>query len=148
MVLGVPILDVAVVMINRMRRGQSPLHYDKTHLHYRLQSTGLSVRQICYLFYGLTIFFGILALLFDHILKLVGIAIVVIVMGSLIYWVDTRHRSRGVRVKLDNTDPDPRSDGGTAPVIDEALAPETPPVSEEIPEEQVMKPESDIVSHS
>ncbi|TMB92707.1 MAG: undecaprenyl/decaprenyl-phosphate alpha-N-acetylglucosaminyl 1-phosphate transferase, partial [Chloroflexi bacterium] len=42
MVLGVPILDVAVVMINRIRRGQSPLHYDKTHLHYRLMATGLS----------------------------------------------------------------------------------------------------------
>jgi len=148
MVLGVPILDVAVVMINRARRGESPVHYDKTHLHYRLQATGLNVRQICYLFYGLTIFFGMLALLFDHILKLVGIAIVVIVMGALIYWVDTRHRSRGVRVKLDNTDPDPRSDGGTVPVMDEALAPETPPINEDVPAQQTSNPERDTVSHS
>jgi UDP-GlcNAc:undecaprenyl-phosphate/decaprenyl-phosphate GlcNAc-1-phosphate transferase len=148
MVLGVPILDVAVVMINRARRGESPVHYDKTHLHYRLQATGLNVRQICYLFYGLTIFFGMLALLFDHILKLVGIAIVVIVMGALIYWVDTRHRSRGVRVKLDNTDPDPRSDGGTVPVMDEALAPETPPINEDVPAQRTSNPERDTVSHS
>src|SRR5260370_5929355 len=61
-VLGVPILDVAVVMINRIRRGQSPLHYDKTHLHYRLMATGLNARQICYVFYGLTFLFGLLAL--------------------------------------------------------------------------------------
>jgi UDP-N-acetylmuramyl pentapeptide phosphotransferase/UDP-N-acetylglucosamine-1-phosphate transferase len=127
MVLGVPILDVAVVMINRVRRGESPLHYDKTHLHYRLQATGLSVRQICYLFYGITIFFGILALLFDHIMKLIGIAIVVIVMGSLIYWVDTRHRSRGVTVKLDNGDPTPSQGGSTLslPQGDQTI-PETP----------------------
>src|SRR5438876_7088430 len=57
MVLGVPILDVAVVMINRIRRGQSPLHYDKTHLHYRLMATGLSVKQICYAIYGLALIF-------------------------------------------------------------------------------------------
>ncbi len=62
MVLGIPILDVAVVVINRVRHGQHPLHYDKTHLHYRLMATGLSVKQICYVFYGLTMMFGILAL--------------------------------------------------------------------------------------
>src|SRR6266849_3871720 len=61
-VLGVPILDVAVVTINRIRRGQSPLHYDKTHLHYRLMATGLNARQICLVFYGLTFLFGLLAL--------------------------------------------------------------------------------------
>jgi len=58
MVLGLPILDVAVVIMNRIRRRQSPLHYDKTHLHYRLMATGLSVKQICYLFYGVAIIFG------------------------------------------------------------------------------------------
>src|SRR5438270_10229722 len=62
MVLGVPILDVALVIINRIRRGQSPLHYDKTHLHYRLMAMGLSVKQICYLIYGLSFIYGILAL--------------------------------------------------------------------------------------
>src|SRR6202007_1210691 len=61
MVLGVPILDVALVIINRLRRGQSPLHYDKTHLHHRLLATGFSVRQICYLLYGLSLAFGLLA---------------------------------------------------------------------------------------
>src|SRR5439155_23491653 len=43
MVLGVPILDVAVVMINRIRRGQYSIHYDKTLLHYRYMDTVLSV---------------------------------------------------------------------------------------------------------
>jgi len=138
MVLGVPILDVAVVMINRVRRGQSPVHYDKTHLHYRLQSTGLSVRQICYLFYSLTIFFGILALLFDHILKLIGIAVVVIVMGSLIYWVDTRHRARGVKIKIDNSDPTPSGSGNAlTPPQDAPSVPETPAASDDIPDHDI-----------
>ena len=101
MVLGIPILDVAVVMINRIRRGQHPLHYDKTHLHYRLLATGLSVKQICYLFYGLTIMFGVLALNPSHIFKLLGIILVGLVMIGLIIWVDRRQRERGVPMKLD-----------------------------------------------
>jgi UDP-GlcNAc:undecaprenyl-phosphate GlcNAc-1-phosphate transferase len=105
MVLGVPIMDVAIVIINRLRRGQHPLHYDRTHLHYRLQATGLSVRQICYIFYGLTILFGCLALGFGHFFKLIGIALVMVTMVALITWIDARQRRRGVPMKLDKTDP-------------------------------------------
>src|SRR5215469_15190735 len=98
MVLGIPILDVAVVMINRVRRGQHPLHYDKTHLHYRLQDTGLTVKQINYVFYGLTVIFGILALLFAHFFKLLGIALVIVVMIGVIFWIDYRQRQRGTPI--------------------------------------------------
>ena len=107
MVLGIPILDVAVVMINRIRRGQHPLHYDKTHLHYRLQATGLSVRQICYLFYSLTAIFGIMAVIFTHFYKLIGIGIVVATMAALIAWADYRQRQRGTPIKLDSADAEP-----------------------------------------
>src|SRR5215471_8023464 len=130
-VLGVPILDVAVVMINRIRRGQSPLHYDKTHLHYRMMATGLNVRQICYLFYGLTFMFGLLAISvtgfhyatnaqqyapnpqqqhIEHIFKLAFIGVVVLAMAGLIYWIDRRQRRRGVQIKLDG--PEPKGDNG------------------------------------
>ena len=109
MVLGIPILDVAIVMINRIRRGQHPLHYDKTHLHYRLLATGLSVRQICYLFYGITIMFGILALNPSHLYKLLGIALVGVVMIALIVWIDWRQRRRGVPIKLDGPPSTPPS---------------------------------------
>src|SRR5215470_9025668 len=112
MVLGVPILDVALVIINRIRRGQSPLHYDKTHLHYRLMSMGLSVRQICYLFYGVAIIFGLLALSFSgihaaHFYKFVGIVLAIFTMFGLIIWVDYRQRLRGVPIKLGGPDLSP-----------------------------------------
>jgi len=123
-VLGVPILDVAVVMINRIRRGQSPLHYDKTHLHYRLMATGLNARQICYLFYGLTFLFGLLALSatgfqnpkdaqlqhIAHIFKLVVIGVVVLTMAGLVYWIDRQQRRRGMQIKLGG--PEPKGDNG------------------------------------
>jgi UDP-GlcNAc:undecaprenyl-phosphate GlcNAc-1-phosphate transferase len=113
MVLGVPILDVAVVIINRIRRRQSPVHYDKTHLHYRLMATGLSVKQICYLFYGLALVFGLLALSFSgihaaHFYKLVGIVLAFVTMAGLIIWVDHRQRQRGMPIKLGGPEPEPK----------------------------------------
>src|SRR5712692_411703 len=117
-VLGVPILDVAVVMINRIRRGQSPLHYDKTHLHYRLMATGLNTRQICYMFYRLTFLFGLLALSVPkddpnaHFFKLVIIGVVVLTMAGLVYWIDLRQRRRGVQIKLGG--PEPKGDNGNS----------------------------------
>jgi UDP-GlcNAc:undecaprenyl-phosphate/decaprenyl-phosphate GlcNAc-1-phosphate transferase len=109
MVLGIPILDVAVVIMNRIRRRQSPVHYDKTHLHHRLMATGLSVRQICYLFYGVAIIFGLLALSFSgihsaHLYKFLGVILVVLTMIGLIIWVDRRQRQRGVPIKLGGPD--------------------------------------------
>ena len=114
MVLGVPILDVAVVIINRIRRGQSPLHYDKTHLHHRLMATGLSVKQICYVIYSLSLVFGLLAVLLSlsgnqnaHFLKFIGVTLVGITMVGMIIWMDYRQRQRGVRIHLGGPDPTP-----------------------------------------
>ncbi len=120
MVLGIPILDVAVVAINRIRRGQHPLHYDKTHLHHRFLATGLSVRQICYVMYGLTIVFGILDLLSARIYKLLDIAFVGLTLIGLIVWMDYRQRKRGIHIKLDGPDPKPKT-GGTNNITEERV---------------------------
>jgi UDP-GlcNAc:undecaprenyl-phosphate/decaprenyl-phosphate GlcNAc-1-phosphate transferase len=120
MVLGVPILDVALVIVNRIRRRRSPLHYDKTHLHHRLMAMGLSVKQICYLFYGVAIIFGLLALSFSgihaaHFYKFIGIVLVVLTMFGLIIWVDYRQRLRGVPIKLGGPDISPDGSNHQAP---------------------------------
>jgi UDP-GlcNAc:undecaprenyl-phosphate GlcNAc-1-phosphate transferase len=107
MVLGIPILDVAIVMINRVRRGQRPWHYDMTHLHQRLRATGWSVRQICYVIYSLMIFFGILAVVFKHVLKFVGLGLVVATMAGLIFWIDYSQRHGGGHISLGGPDPEP-----------------------------------------
>src|SRR6266487_1995510 len=109
MVLGVPIIDVAVVIMNRIRRRQSPLHYDKTHLHHRLMATGLSVKQICYMIYGLSFVFGLLALTLTgmhnaHFYKFMGLGLVGITMAILIIWIDYRQRRRGIGIRLEGPD--------------------------------------------
>ncbi len=100
MILGIPILDIAWVMVNRIRRGQHPmqfdvlsLHYRNTHLHYRLLFGGLNARQICYILYAVTFTFGLLALRLPHIYKFVGFALVGITMMALLLW-STRLQKR------------------------------------------------------
>src|SRR5229473_3453898 len=110
-------LGLAVVAINRIRRGQSAVHFDMTHLHYRLLSTGLRVKQICLLFYGLTIMFGVLALRLARIYKFIGLGLVGLTMIFLVLWVDYRLRQRGVPIKPNGSKP-PSPDGNENSVAD------------------------------
>src|SRR5260370_27955644 len=82
-------------------------------------ATGLSVKQICYLFYGLATTFGLLALSFSfsgihsaHLYKFLGIILVVLTMVGLVIWVDRRQRQRGVPIKLGGPDPGPGDGSG------------------------------------
>lgn len=71
MVLGWPLADIAFVMANRLWRGQSPFHGDRTHLHHRLLDAGLSPRSVVFVLWGVSLLFGIAALFFHTIGKLV-----------------------------------------------------------------------------
>jgi UDP-GlcNAc:undecaprenyl-phosphate/decaprenyl-phosphate GlcNAc-1-phosphate transferase len=91
MLLGIPILDIAWVMINRIRRGQHPmqrdilpLHARFTHLHYRLLFGGLNPKQICLLLYGVTFMLGILTLVLPSALKLLGLLLMGVFMILLL----------------------------------------------------------------
>ncbi len=63
LLLGLPILDTARVILHRVRKGRSPLHFDRSHLHHRLLSGGLTQRQIVLLFYVITVIFGAVTVL-------------------------------------------------------------------------------------
>src|SRR5260370_17558643 len=125
MVLGVPIIDVAVVIMNRIRRRQAPLHYDKTHLHHRLMATGLGVKQICYVMYGLALIFGLLAVTlsgiqhYAHFFKFIGLGLVVLTMVGLIIWMDYRQRQRGVHINLGDPETPPNGDAAESSDSDE-----------------------------
>lgn len=60
--MGVPILDVAWVIVFRLVNGRSPATADRGHLHHRLLDAGLSQPQVVACFAGLTAVFGALAL--------------------------------------------------------------------------------------
>jgi UDP-N-acetylmuramyl pentapeptide phosphotransferase/UDP-N-acetylglucosamine-1-phosphate transferase len=60
--MGVPILDVAWVIVFRLVNGRSPARADRGHLHHRLLDAGLSQPQVVACFAGLTAVFGALSL--------------------------------------------------------------------------------------
>ena len=59
----VPIIDVLQVMLIRYRAGNNMFHPDKSHLHHRLLSLGLSVKGILVVMYGHSIALGLCGVL-------------------------------------------------------------------------------------
>ncbi|NOZ05180.1 MAG: undecaprenyl/decaprenyl-phosphate alpha-N-acetylglucosaminyl 1-phosphate transferase [Chloroflexi bacterium] len=88
LVLGVPILDVAWLIITRIRRGVSPMEADRGHLHHRLYDIGLSQRRVVLLYYAICAGAGALALLLpsplDKLLALLILgALALSLLGSM-----------------------------------------------------------------
>jgi UDP-GlcNAc:undecaprenyl-phosphate/decaprenyl-phosphate GlcNAc-1-phosphate transferase len=83
LVLSIPIVDVAWLIISRIRAGQPPGQADRRHLHFRLLDLGLSPRQVALIYYGYCILLGAAALLVSsRLLKLV--TLVVLGIGTLV----------------------------------------------------------------
>jgi UDP-GlcNAc:undecaprenyl-phosphate GlcNAc-1-phosphate transferase len=90
LVLGVPIVDVAWLIIERWRRG-NPTQSGRDHLHYRLLDLGLSQRQIVLLYYTFCAAFGILALVIaDRFFKLIALAVLFSLTLILLRWLSRK----------------------------------------------------------
>jgi UDP-GlcNAc:undecaprenyl-phosphate GlcNAc-1-phosphate transferase len=88
LVMGIPIVDVAWQIFDRVRHHRPPTEGDRGHLHFRLLDLGLSERAIVLLYWGFCGLFGILALTVSSrlykLLALVGIgAVFVVVLAFL-----------------------------------------------------------------
>ena len=86
LVLAVPILDMSVVIVSRLRRGKSPFIADKRHLHHRLLQAGISHRLTVIFIYALTLWVGSLALGFSNIPSGWGYAIGATVLLGYVGW--------------------------------------------------------------
>lgn len=85
-ILAVPILDMSAVILDRLRRGQSPFVADKRHLHHRLLKAGLSQRLAVLFIYSLTLWAGTLAMAVSGMPSGVGYAIAATVILSFTSW--------------------------------------------------------------
>ena len=77
-VLFVPLLDLLMAVVRRTRKGLSPFHADKMHLHHRLLEIGHSQRRAVLLIYmwAAVLAFGAVALtLFDVFAVVSGMGI-------------------------------------------------------------------------
>lgn len=90
-ILAVPILDISAVVVDRLRRGQSPFVADKRHLHHRLLQAGLSQRLIVLFIYSLTLWVGSLALLLSGVPKGIAVIAGATVILSYTSWQVRKH---------------------------------------------------------
>ncbi len=87
LVMGMPIVDVAWTIFDRWRHGKSLFRGDRRHLHYRLYDAGFSQRAVVFLYWSVSAFFGILALVISsRLYKLVALGVLGgLIVGLLIY---------------------------------------------------------------
>lgn len=95
LILGLPILDVVWVVIQRLRAHTSPFtSSDRRHLHFRLLDAGLSVRQSVLIIYAVVALFGLSTLYVHGLHKVYTLAGLLLVMVVLVVWVMRRIRQR------------------------------------------------------
>lgn len=93
--MGVPIADTALSIVRRRRNGQAIMHADAKHLHHLLLEAGLTQRQVCILFYGLSGILGAIGLtVFGHRKILAAVIVLLIVVLSTVLGERLRSSSR------------------------------------------------------
>jgi UDP-N-acetylmuramyl pentapeptide phosphotransferase/UDP-N-acetylglucosamine-1-phosphate transferase len=91
LVLGVPILDVAWLIVSRALAGRSPAHGGRDHLHLRLQDMGFSTRQVVIFYYALSASFGALGIAeTEPRVKLVALGLLALLVACVLIYVSRR----------------------------------------------------------
>lgn len=85
LVLLVPLVDSVWVVVRRLASKHSPVWGDNYHLHHQLLKLGLSVPQVCLLYYTVGLVLGVIALEFDSERKFFALLISAVVLFSLLF---------------------------------------------------------------
>ncbi len=95
LVLAIPIADVAFQIVDRWRRGQSPIRGDRGHIHFRLSDLGLPQRPIVLGYYAVCILYGLAALWVESRWVKVGIFAALVAGVFLVLTWLRRRQARG-----------------------------------------------------
>ncbi len=97
LVMGIPILDVAWVIAQRIWNGKSPFVGDRLHIHFRLMDLGFTQKQTAFILYSISAVFGFTAVFLQSMGKLVALGVLFGLMAFLIAFVI---RSYNRRIKV------------------------------------------------
>ncbi len=87
LVMGVPLIDMAWLILARLRRGRSAAQAGRDHLHHRLLDLGFSQRQVVLGYYTLAAVFGGIALLdLSPLIKLLTLLFLGVMVLSVIWF--------------------------------------------------------------
>ncbi|SEM65718.1 UDP-GlcNAc:undecaprenyl-phosphate GlcNAc-1-phosphate transferase [Mesobacillus persicus] len=98
LILGVPIFDTSYAIIRRVINKQPITAPDKSHLHHRILSLGLSHRNTVLVIYGLGILFSVCAVIFESttlwgsLLLILGLLIFFQLIAEFIGLVNDHHK--------------------------------------------------------
>lgn len=102
LILGLPILDLVWVIVQRLRHRRSPFTTaDRFHLHFRLLDAGLSVRQSVLIILTLVALFGVSTLYVTGVQKVAVLGGLFVVVALLAWWVmyrSARQRDKGIKI--------------------------------------------------
>jgi UDP-GlcNAc:undecaprenyl-phosphate GlcNAc-1-phosphate transferase len=91
LVMGLPLLDVAWQIVNRVLHGRNPTQGDRGHLHFRLLDLGLSHRQIVIGYYVFCAIFGGLTLVISsRLYKLLALVVMAAIAAIGFFWLSRR----------------------------------------------------------
>jgi UDP-GlcNAc:undecaprenyl-phosphate GlcNAc-1-phosphate transferase len=97
LVMAIPIMDVAWLIVSRIRRGQSPLLGGRDHLHFRLVDAGYSQRIIVLGYYAFCAAFGGLTLLVSsRLFKLIALLALGLLAIGVLWLAETRQSDKGL----------------------------------------------------
>lgn len=91
LVMAVPVIDFALVIIKRLRSGQSVFHPDKNHFHFQLEKLGWSPSKIALFFYFVTAAIAIVALNTRSTEKALSIILVFLFISSVIIYFNRKN---------------------------------------------------------
>ncbi|MDO8499607.1 MAG: MraY family glycosyltransferase [bacterium] len=87
LVMAVPVLDVARVIIMRIKRGQPIWIGDREHLHFRLVDLGFGEKRTVLFYYLVAILFGLSTLILQSAQKLFMLGVLFVLMIILSLWL-------------------------------------------------------------
>lgn len=91
LVMGLPLLDVAWLIVYRLARGKNPMQGDRSHLHFRLLDLGLPQWQIVLGYYLFCAVFGGLTLLIpSQLYKLIALIVMALISLAGFIWLSRR----------------------------------------------------------
>ncbi len=98
LVMGLPILDLAWTIIQRVREGKNPFkHSDRRHLHFRLIDIGLSERQAVLFYYFFAFTFGVGALFLQSMGKILALGVLLVLMFIFVITINKIDKKRSVK---------------------------------------------------
>ena len=87
-IMGIPLIDTTLSFFRRLAKRTYPFTPDKGHIHHRLLSLGLPYKQVLYIFYLLSAYLGVSALILSLMPKQVVFWIfVILLLGGITIWI-------------------------------------------------------------